>query len=145
MMMEPGADGTALHGGAVERYELGGALEGYVFKAGRPISGHLVVEILLADEGPGDGGVALVPGSHKSEVRLSQVPHERTGSLFAALIVRRGCLQLAAPNALKSGEDWSQYVTEVTGKAGSVVLFPECSLVSAWLSVAVCNSIGSLA
>ena len=70
MMMEPGADGTALHGGAVERYELGGALEGYVFKAGRPISGHLVAEILLADEGPGDGGVALVPGSHKSEVRF---------------------------------------------------------------------------
>ena len=53
MMMEPGADGTALHGGAVERYELGGALEGYVFKAGRPISGHLVAEILLADKGLG--------------------------------------------------------------------------------------------
>jgi hypothetical protein len=32
-------------------------------------------------------------------------------------------------------------VTEVTGKAGSVVLFPECSLVSAWLSPAtVCSS-----
>ena len=75
----------------------------------------------------------------------SQVPHERTGSLFVALIVRRECLQLAAPNALKSGEDWSQYVTEVTGKAGSVVLFPECSLVSAWLSAAVCSWIGSLA
>jgi hypothetical protein len=73
MMMEPGADGTALHGGAVERYELGGALEGYVFKAGRPISGHLVAEIFLADEGSGDGGVAIVAGSHKSDVRLTSM------------------------------------------------------------------------
>ena len=94
MMMEPGADGTALHGGAVERYELGGALEGYVFKAGRPISGHLVAEILLADEGQGDGGVALVPGSHKSEVRFKPSASRAHGlaSPFVALIVRRGCL-----------------------------------------------------
>lgn len=77
-------------------------LQGYVFKAGRPISGHLVVEVLLADENPGDGGVCVVAGSHKSA--------------------------LAAPEALKAAEHWSDYITEVHGKAGDAIVFPECTL-----------------
>ena len=55
-------------------------------------SGMLVVEYMLADEGPGDGGVAVVQGSHKTNY--------------------------PAPNSMLSGMDWTQHVTEVHAKAG---------------------------
>ena len=40
----------------------GGTLFSYTFHGGRMHSGMLVVEYMLADEGPGDGGVAVVQG-----------------------------------------------------------------------------------
>ena len=42
------------------------------FHAGHFFTGLTVVEVMLADEGPGDGGLCLVPGSHK--VRRSPLP-----------------------------------------------------------------------
>ena len=44
----------------------GGTLYSYAFHGGRMHSGMLVVEYMLADEGPGDGGVAVVQGSHSA-------------------------------------------------------------------------------
>ena len=40
-------------------------LAGYQFHAGQIHAGMLVVEFMLADEGPGDGGVAVVQGSRE--------------------------------------------------------------------------------
>jgi len=82
-------------------------------------SGMLVVEYMLADEGPGDGGVAVVQGCVKT-------------ALFSdfSLITIRSRLTLSrshktnypAPTSLLSGVDWTQHVTEVHAKAGYVAL-----------------------
>ena len=63
MGTDPGAEGHLLHGGGGDRHNLS---EAYFFKNDRIYSGMVVVEIALADEGPDDGGVAVIPASHKS-------------------------------------------------------------------------------
>ena len=63
MTCEAGDDGHSLHGGNYEAFGRGGTLYSYSFSAGRMHARMLVVEYMLADEGPGDGGVALVQGS----------------------------------------------------------------------------------
>jgi hypothetical protein len=94
--MDAGCEGGTLHGGGVERDNFS---EAYFFKNGRIYTGLTVVEYLLADEGPGDGGVAVVPGSHKAN--------------------------LACPKNMKMGEDYQEHVLEVNGKAGDAVIFTE--------------------
>ena len=109
MRMENGGDGQTLHGGGFERYDKGGMLEGYQFHAGKMFAGMVVVEWMLADEGPGDGGVAVVQGSHKSNY--------------------------PAPMELKTLDKYQQHVTEVHARKGDVVIFCEacasCVLLSA--------------
>ena len=96
IVMETGCEGGTLHGGGVERPDF---CEAYFFKDGRIYTGLTVVEYLLADEGPGDGGVAVVPGSHKAN--------------------------LACPREMKLGRAYQKHVVEVNGKAGDVVIFTE--------------------
>lgn len=94
--MEAGCEGCTLHGGGVERPDFS---EAYFFKNGRIYCGLTVVEYLLADEGPGDGGVAVVPGSHKAN--------------------------LACPREMILGEKYQEHVVEVNGRAGDAVIFTE--------------------
>ena len=58
-----------------------------------------MIEYLLADEGPGDGGVAVVPGSHKAN--------------------------LACPRSMTHWQQHREHVLEVNGKAGDAVIFTE--------------------
>ncbi len=94
--MDAGCEGGILHGGGVERENFS---EAYFFKNGRIYTGLTVAEYLLADEGPGDGGVAVVAGSHKAN--------------------------LPCPQSMKLWENHHEHVIEVHGKAGDVVLFTE--------------------
>jgi ectoine hydroxylase-related dioxygenase (phytanoyl-CoA dioxygenase family) len=96
--MESGTEGGTLHGGAVERV-VDRFLEAYYFQHGRVHCGLTVVEYLLADEGPGDGGVAVLPGSHKANFRC--------------------------PKSLTNWETHREFVVEVHGKAGDAVIFTE--------------------
>ena len=57
--MGAGCEGGTLHGGAANRPPA----EQYFWKNGQIMTGLTVIEYLLADEGPGDGGVCIVPGS----------------------------------------------------------------------------------
>ena len=94
--MNEGAEGGTLHGGGVERPNL---VEAYFFKDGRIYTGLTVVEYMLADEGPGDGGVAVIPGSHKANLRC--------------------------PESMVRYEDYREHVLEINAKAGDAVIFTE--------------------
>ncbi len=94
--MESGTEGGTLHGGGIERPNFS---EAYFFKHDRIYTGLTVVEYMLADEGPGDGGLAIVPGSHKAN--------------------------LPCPSSLKRYEKYRNYVQEVNVKAGDAVIFTE--------------------
>ncbi|MCH2661552.1 phytanoyl-CoA dioxygenase family protein, partial [bacterium] len=94
--MDEGCEGGTLHGGGVERGDIS---EAYFYKNDKIYTGLTVVEYLLADEGPGDGGVAVVPGSHKAN--------------------------LACPQSMKFWDSHQEHVLEVNGQAGDVVIFTE--------------------
>ena len=96
IVMDEGTEGGTLHGGGVERPDFS---EAYFFKNGRIYCGLTVVEFMLTDEGPGDGGLALIQGSHKAN--------------------------LFCPRAMALYQEYQQYVTEVHVKAGDVVIFTE--------------------
>ena len=55
-----------------------------------------MVEYLLADEGPGDGGVAVIPESHKAN--------------------------LPCPQSIKGWERYKEHVVDVQVKAGDAVI-----------------------
>lgn len=86
-----GCAGQSLHGGGFERADFS---EQYMFKAGRIYSGIVVCEFVLADEPVGAGGLAIVPGSHKSS--------------------------LPFPRSISRMEKHEQAVVEVSSKAGDV-------------------------
>ena len=94
--MDEGTEGGTLHGGGIERPNFS---EAYFFKDGRIYCGLTVVEFMLADEGSGDGGLGLIPGSHKAN--------------------------LACPHTMKLYQQYQQYVVEVNAKAGDAVVFTE--------------------
>ena len=96
LTMEAGGEGCTMHGGGIERTDLS---EAYFFKNGRIYTGLTVVEYLLADEGPGAGGVAVVPGSHKAN--------------------------LPCPRGIVLWEEHRDQVLELNGKAGDAVIFTE--------------------
>ena len=94
--MDEGDGGHYLHGGAVERQDFS---QTYQFKYDRMFCGLTVVEFQLADEGPGDGGLAIVPGSHKSH--------------------------FPTPRGLALCEDLQEHVKEIHTSAGDAVVFTE--------------------
>ncbi len=65
--MDPGCEGHRLHNGGADRgHDLTGV---YLVRNDCIFTGLTVLEYMLADEGPGDGGLAVVPGSHKANYR----------------------------------------------------------------------------
>ena len=94
--MDEGDGGHLLHGGGVERQDFS---QTYTFKFGQMFCGLTVVEFQLADEGPGDGGLAVIPGSHKANFPL--------------------------PEKLSLYEEHREYVKEVHSQAGDAIIFTE--------------------
>jgi len=94
--MDKGDGGHALHGGAVERQDFS---QTYDFKYGKMSCGLTTVEFQLADERPGDGGLAIVPGSHKSHF-----PTPRGVALY---------------------EELQEHVKEIHTEAGDAIIFTE--------------------
>lgn len=89
--MDKGCSGGMLHGNFDNAP--------YFYREGRIFTGLCVIEYLLADEGPGDGGVSVIAGSHKAN--------------------------LACPEKMLRWEQYQEYVTEVNAKAGDAVFFSE--------------------
>ena len=89
--MDKGCSGGMLHGNFDNAP--------YFYREGRIFTGLCVIEYLLADEGPGDGGVCVVPGSHKAN--------------------------LACPAKMRRWEEHQEFVTEINARAGDAVIFSE--------------------
>ncbi len=89
--MDKGCSGGMLHGNFDNAP--------YFYREGKIFTGLCVIEYLLADEGPGDGGISVVPGSHKAN--------------------------LACPHNMLKWEQYREYVTEINAKAGDAVIFTE--------------------
>jgi hypothetical protein len=66
IIQSPFAGGMPLHGGATP-YD---PAQDYHWRDGRPHCGLVVVSIALADIDPRDGGLAYIPGSHKSNAPI---------------------------------------------------------------------------
>ena len=96
--MDKGCEGGTLHGGGVERQDFS---QTYMCKFGKIYCGLTVVEFMLADEGPGNGGLALIPGSHKTN--------------------------FAMPQGLHLYEEYQEYVKEIDCRAGDAVIFSEAT------------------
>ena len=94
--MDKGEGGHYMHGGGVERQDFS---QTYLYQFGSIFCGLTVVEFILADEGPGDGGLAVVPCGHKANFPL--------------------------PKSLSLYEGYRDYVKEVHVAAGDVVIFTE--------------------
>lgn len=94
--MRKGAEGHLLHGSSgpgFDRHQY------YIFQNGQMHNGLTVVAWQLADVNPGDGGLAVIPGSHKGNY--------------------------ACPQAIRQWEAHQDVVTQITCKAGDVVIFTE--------------------
>ena len=89
--MDKGCSGGMLHGNFDNAP--------YFYREGKIFTGLCVIEYLLADEGPGDGGISVVPGSHKAN--------------------------LACPEKMRKWEQYQEFVTEINAKAGDAVIFSE--------------------
>ena len=94
--MDKGDGGHLLHGGGVERQDFS---QTYTFKYGQMFCGLTAVEFQLADEGPGDGGLAVIPGSHKANYPL--------------------------PEKLSLYEEHREYVKEIHSQVGDAIIFTE--------------------
>jgi|TARA_B100000809_G_scaffold2807_1_gene3200 hypothetical protein len=94
--MRKGAEGHLLHGSSgpgFDRHQY------YIFQHGQMHNGLTVVAWQLADVNPGDGGLALIPGTHKGNY--------------------------ACPPPIRKWQAHQEIVKQVTCKAGDVVIFTE--------------------
>src|SRR4029077_7453515 len=76
------------------------------WRDGRMVNGLVVVSYALGDVGPGDGGFAAVPGSHKSNLPI--------------------------PQQFKYFEKSGSWLQQVPQKAGSAILFTEALTHGTW-------------
>ncbi len=96
--MRKGAEGHVFHGSSGPGFD---PHQYYIFKDGRMHCGLTVVAWQLADVNPGDGGLCLIPGSHKCN--------------------------FACPPEMKRYEMYQEHIRQITGKAGDVVIFTEAT------------------
>ena len=102
IFMKKGGEKLRLHGGATP-YEPGMFYHCY---NGRMYNGLIVVTYALTDVGPGDGGFAVVPGSHKSN--------------------------FPCPETYREFEETGPWLQQVPHKAGSAIIFTEALTHGTW-------------
>ncbi len=100
MFMRRGTYRSHLHGGPSPQYPVGGD-HWYRYTDGTIRNGLTVFTYCLSDAGPGDGGFACVPGSHKSN------------------------LLSAMPDDVENFESPAHYVIQPAVNAGDVIIFTE--------------------
>ncbi|MDA0747143.1 MAG: phytanoyl-CoA dioxygenase family protein [bacterium] len=96
LWMEKGAEGFIFHGSSGPGFDPN---QYYIYRNGKMHNGLTVVTFQLTDVNPGDGGLIVIPGSHKSNI--------------------------ACPQAMRRYEKYQEHVRQVVCKAGDVVIFTE--------------------
>ena len=103
LTMEPGDPAAGLHGSSGYNSWTGepgfNPLEYYMWKNGQMHNGLTVAAFQLVDCPEGDGGLGIVCGSHKSNVK--------------------------SPDSLRQHADYHEFVKQIVCKAGDVVIFSE--------------------
>lgn len=98
LWMDKGAEGFRFHGSSGPGFDPN---QYYIFKNGKMHNGLTVVTFQLTDVNPGDGGLSLIPGSHKSNY--------------------------PCPTDMKLYQKHQEHIRQVTCKAGDVVIFSEAT------------------
>jgi len=93
-----GAEGLPFHGNSTGKF-AGSSY--YVYDDGRMRSGLIVCQFYLKDVNPGDGGLTVIPGSHKANYTM--------------------------PFYIRHYEDNQEIYQHITVKAGDVVIFNEAT------------------
>ena len=96
--MEEGGEGHTFHGSSGPGFDPN---QYYIYKNGEIHCGLTVVAWQLSDTNPGDGGLCLIPGSHKGN--------------------------FACPPAMKKYEKYQEFIKQITCRAGDVVIFTEAT------------------
>ena len=96
LWMDKGAEGFWFHGSSGPGFDPNSY---YIFRDGKMHNGLTVVAFQLADVNPGDGGLAVIPGSHKSNFEC--------------------------PREMLLYKKHREHVKEVVCKAGDVIIFTE--------------------
>ena len=94
--MEKGAEGFIFHGSSGPGFDPN---QYYIYRHGRIHCGLTVVIFQLTDVNPGDGGLIVIPGSHKSN--------------------------FPCPQEMRQYKKYQEHVRQVVSKAGDVVIFTE--------------------
>jgi hypothetical protein len=94
--MRKGAEGHVFHGSSGPSFD---PHQYYVFKNGKIHCGLTVVAWQFSDVNPDDGGLCLIPGSHKCN--------------------------FSCPQPMKHHQKYQEHIRQITCKAGDVVIFTE--------------------
>ena len=98
LTMDKGAEGHTFHGSSGPGFDPN---QYYIFKNGRFHNGLTVVAVQLTDVNPGDGGLIVIPGSHKSN--------------------------FPCPPEVRKYLAYQENVRQVTCKAGDAIIFTEAT------------------
>ena len=93
---DKGAEGFVFHGSSGPGFDPN---QYYIYRDGRMHCGLTVATFQLTDVRPGDGGLIVIPGSHKSN--------------------------FACPDQMKLYQKYQDHVRQIVCRAGSVVIFTE--------------------
>ena len=96
--MREGAEGHLFHGSSGPGFD---PHQYYIVKDGRMHNGLTVVAWQLADQNAGDGGLCVIPGSHKGN--------------------------FSCPPAMRKFEVHQEFIKQINAKAGDVVIFTEAT------------------
>jgi hypothetical protein len=98
LWMDKGAEGFIFHGSSGPSFDPN---QYYIFRNGRMHNGLTVATFQLTDVNPGDGGLIVIPGSHKSN--------------------------FSCPQEMRLYQKHQEHIRQVTCKAGDVVIFTEAA------------------
>ncbi|AWT60946.1 MAG: hypothetical protein DF168_02171 [Candidatus Moanabacter tarae] len=96
--MREGTEGHVFHGSSGPEFD---PRQYYIVRNGRMHNGLMVAAWQLADQDEGDGGLCVIPGSHKGN--------------------------FACPEEIRNFEAYHEFIKQITAKAGDVVIFSEAT------------------